>query len=196
MGSRRRTFRFGIGVAGVALYLLTRGGFRRASRRVLRAVFSPVIYIRRSILVRAPVEEVYEFWSQFENYPKFMSFVEGVEVSENCDLLWRLVGPGGLKTHWHAQLEKLIRNSELAWRTVSGSPLFHSGRVRFYPEAGNSTRLNLELVYCLRAGPFGFTLARLLGLDPRGRIDGDLETMKNILESAAEHGRLGRDQVA
>ena len=53
------------------------------------------IEVDRSITVDAPVERVYEFWNDFENFPRFMSHVHEVRRTGPDRTHWVVAGPGG-----------------------------------------------------------------------------------------------------
>ena len=43
----------------------------------------------------APIEQVYEFWRNFTNFPRFMRHIESVEMLGDRRSRWRAAGPGG-----------------------------------------------------------------------------------------------------
>ena len=191
-------------VAGglLALYgLIRRGSFAtmlrtlgagllvdRARRGKLRLPGVPSIDRRRAVdiqktlYVDAPIDQVYAFWSNYENFPLFMSHVREVEDLGGGRSHWSVSGPGGLPIEWSAVLTQQTAEEVIAWRSEAGSMLENAGIIRFYP-SGAGTRVNLRFCYHPPAGGAGQAVAELLGSDPRARVNEDLGRMKSLLEA-------------
>ena len=166
------------GIAG----LLPRGDRRRA------------VDIQKTLHIAAPVEQVYAFWSNYENFPLFMSHVRGVQDLGGGRSRWRVSGPGGLPIEWQAVLTQQDPNQAIAWRSEPGSMLENAGMIRFVP-VGAGTRVDLRLCYHPPAGGAGQAVAELLGSDPRAKLNQDLGRMKELLEAthrSESHGKESR----
>lgn len=152
-----------------------------------------VIRLRRVLTVSAPVEDVFDFWRKFQNFPKFMSFIEKVELNEAGGFRWTLCGPARVRFEWDAELVRLIPNREIRWSSLPGSVLKHSGRVLMRELRPGRTEVSVDLDYAIPAGVLGYGATRLLGFDPRKRIDDDLLRMKRLIEesSTVAEMRLG-----
>ena len=172
------TARSRTGLAG----LLPRGDRRRA------------VDIQKTLHIAAPVEQVYAFWSNYENFPLFMSHVREVEDLGGGRSRWRVSGPGGVPIEWQAVLTQQDPNEAIAWRSEPGSMLENSGMIRFVP-VGGGTRVDLRLCYHPPAGGAGQAVAELLGSDPRAKLNQDLGRMKELLEAthrSESHGKESR----
>jgi uncharacterized membrane protein len=91
--------------------------------------------VQKTIVIDAPVEEVYAFWSLYENFPLFMSRVLEVRSHKNpYQSRWKVSGPAGASVEFDAEVTRVIPNRLIAWRTTKGSPISHAGVVRFDPE--------------------------------------------------------------
>jgi uncharacterized membrane protein len=154
------------------------GGVPRLDRR--RAVD-----IQKTLYIDAPLEQVYAFWSNYENFPLFMSHVREVEDLGGGRSHWRVNGPGGLPIEWTAVLTQQSAEEVIAWRSEAGSMLENSGMIRFSP-AGIGTRVNLRICYHNPAGGAGEAVAELLGSDPRAKLNEDLGRMKSLLEATTK----------
>ena len=88
----------------------------------------------RTIRVAAPVEQVYRFWRNFENFPRFMEHVEAVTLRDADGRLshWKLKGPAGVKPEFDARLTRDEPNQQIAWNSTEGS-MQTSGAVTFSP---------------------------------------------------------------
>jgi uncharacterized membrane protein len=147
--------------------------------------------IQKTLFVDAPPERVYDFWTDYENFPLFMSNVREVRDLGGGRSHWVVRGPGGVPIEWDAVLTEQVPGEVLAWRSRPGSMLENAGAVRFSPE-GAGTRVDLRLCYSPPAGGAGQAVAALLGADPRAKVNEDLGRLKSLLEGANRsegHGR-------
>jgi uncharacterized membrane protein len=138
--------------------------------------------IQKTLYIDAPLEQVYAFWSNYENFPLFMSHVRQVEDLGGGRSRWSVSGPGGLPIEWSAVLTQQTPEEVIAWRSEAGSMLENAGIIRFSP-SGIGTRVNLRFCYHPPAGGAGQAVAELLGSDPRAKLNEDLGRMKALLEA-------------
>jgi uncharacterized membrane protein len=141
-----------------------------------------VVDIQKTLHIEAPVDQVYNFWGSYENFPLFMSNVREVENLGGGRSRWSVRGPGGAPIHWTAQLTDLVPNESIAWRSEPGAMLDNAGVIRFQPD-GTGTRLDLRFCYRPPAGGAGQAVAELLGADPRAKLNEDLGRLKALLEA-------------
>ncbi|HEX2250391.1 MAG TPA: SRPBCC family protein [Gemmatimonadales bacterium] len=187
LGTMLRTLGTGMVVSAAGRQALSGASMSPADRR--RAVD-----IQKSLYIEAPVNQVYEFWSNYENFPLFMSHVREVEDLGNGRSHWSVTGPGGVPIEWNATLTQQIPNEVIAWRSEAGSMLENAGIIRFSP-SGSGTRVDLRLCYHPPAGGAGQAVAELLGSDPRAKLNEDLGRMKALLEGTTRsesHGKESR----
>lgn len=175
---------------GLLLDSATRGrigipGVSTADRR--RAVD-----IQKTLYIDAPIDQVYAFWSNYENFPLFMSHVREVEDLGGGRSHWSVSGPGGLPIEWSAVLTQQVPEQVIAWRSEAGSMLENAGVIRF-AAAGFGTRVNLRFCYHPPAGGAGVAVAQLLGSDPRAKLNDDLGRMKSLLEATTRSGTHGKE---
>jgi uncharacterized membrane protein len=181
-----RTLGTGMLVSAVGRSGLT-GGSPAADRR--RAVD-----IQKTLYIEAPLDQVYAFWSNYENFPLFMSHVREVEDLGDGRSHWSVSGPGGVPIEWNAALTQQTSNEVIAWRSEAGSMLENAGIIRFMP-SGTGTRVDLRFCYHPPAGGAGQAVAELLGSDPRAKLNQDLGRMKSLLEATTRsesHGKKSR----
>jgi uncharacterized membrane protein len=138
--------------------------------------------IKKVLHIQAPVERVFDFWSRFENFPRFMPHLSAVKIDEDGLTHWTAKGPAGLTFSWVAQVTKYEHNRRIAWRSVRDSRFENSGSVTFEPEYGNGTRIEINLCFNPPAGAVGLGLARFLGYDPKSVLDHDLLRLKSLIE--------------
>ena len=148
--------------------------------------------IQKTLHIDAPVEQVYAFWSNYENFPLFMSHVRQVEDLGGGRSHWNVKGPGGLPIEWNATLTQQTPNEVIAWRSEAGSMLENAGMIRF-ASSGGGTRVDLRLCYHPPVGGAGQAVAELLGSDPRAKLNDDLGRMKALLEATTRSEKHGKE---
>jgi uncharacterized membrane protein len=139
--------------------------------------------IQKTLFVGAPVKRVYDFWTDYENFPLFMSNVREVQDLGGGRSHWVVRGPGGVPIEWDSVLTEQVPGETIAWRSRPGSMLENAGAVRFRAE-GEGTRVDLRLCYNPPAGGAGQAVAELLGADPRAKLNEDLGRLKALLEGS------------
>ena len=139
------------------------------------------IAVQKTIYVDAPVAEVYAFWTDYQNFPRFMHNVRDVQMREGRSH-WVVAGPGGVPVQWDARIVELEPNALLRWRSSAGSTVKHEGCVRF-EGSRLGTRVTVQLRYVPPGGAFGHAVARFFGADPKSEMDADLMRMKSMIET-------------
>ena len=142
------------------------------------------VRVERVTTINKPVHEVYQFWRNFENLPRFMRHLESVEVLDERRSRWRAKAPAGLHVEWEAELLQDRNGEWIAWRSVEGSGIRNSGSVRFQPAPGaRGTELRVQLQYDPPAGSVGRLIASLFGEEPDQQIHEDLHRFKQLMET-------------
>src|SRR5512138_906373 len=117
--------------------------------------------IEKSIVVNAPLREVYNQWTQFEDFPRFMEGVEEVHQIDDRRLHWR-ARVAGKDQEWEAEIVDQVPDRRIAWRATTGAE--NAGAVLFEPVGDSRTKVTLRLKY----QPEGATekIGELLGSMP------------------------------
>ena len=149
--------------------------------------------IQKTIRIEAPVERVYAFWRDYQNFPLFLSGVHRVEDLGAGRSRWVLDGAAG-SLEWTAAITVEAPETLLAWRSEPGAVLENAGAVRFSRE-GSGTRLDLRFCYNPPTHA-GAHVARLFGADPRAQLNQDLERLKSLLESGTRSELYGQESGA
>lgn len=134
-----------------------------------------------SVTVNAPVHQVYQLYTHFNDYPKFMTFVKEVTYLDDQRSHWVVDVVG--KHEWDAVNEGWITDRQIGWRSVDG--LKNSGDVRFEPSGPAATRVTVVIRYEPPAGAFG-QLGEVLGAGGQfeRRLQHDLEHFATMVEQA------------
>jgi uncharacterized membrane protein len=142
-----------------------------------------IIKTKRSITVGRPVEEVYAFWRNFENLPRFMRHLESVTVLDDRRSHWVAKAPAGTSVEWDAELTEDRPNELIAWRATEGADVWNSGTVRFQAApGGRGTEVRVELAYDPPLGKLGSKVAMLWREEPGQQVQDDLRHFKQVME--------------
>ena len=142
------------------------------------------IHVRESIRLERPVAEVYRFWRNLENLPRFMTHLEGVTNLGNGRSHWEAKGPAHMKVEWDAEIINEVENKVLGWRSLPGSDIVTAGAVNFSTvRGGRSTQVSVHLQYEPPARRAGALVATLFGRNPASMIREDLRHLKQLLEA-------------
>ncbi len=172
---------FAAGVAGAAM--LTRAVSNREVAQVAGLRGGRTIDIQKTIHIAAPREDVFRFWSNYENFPKFMRHIREVKLLGTKDRShWVAGGPAGVPVSWDAETTEMVENRVLAWKSVPGSKIENAGIVRFEDAPDGTTRVTVRISYSPPAGQVGHSIASLFGADPKSEMDEDLGRLKTLLE--------------
>jgi uncharacterized membrane protein len=137
-----------------------------------------------SVIVEAPVARAYEYWSNLENLPNFMSNIEEVQAMGPDRTHWRVKGPLGAKMEFDALTTRQEENRAIAWNTVEGE-VQTSGEVSFQELGPERTRVEVTMNYSdPPGGRLGEVGSRFVA-SPQAMMDQDLEYFKEIMEGLA-----------
>ncbi len=172
----------GVGLAGVAAVVAGRKVHQERTA-TYEAQHGGSVRVR-TITVYRPVDEVYAFWRELENLPLFMTRLKSVQEIGDGRSHWVAEGPAGIQAEWDAAITEEIPNELIAWRSLPGSRVHHSGRVCF-EQARNrpGTEVRVELEFCPPGGMMGELAAWLFGKDPGNQLKDDLRAFKSMLET-------------
>ena len=140
--------------------------------------------VEKSVTINATPEQLYAFWRNFENLPRFMHNLESVEVHDDKRSRWVAKGPAGTSVDWEAEIINEIPNELIGWRSIDGSKVDNAGSVHFKPATGGrGTEVKVVLRYDPPAGVFGATVSKILGEDPATNVEEDLRRLKMLIET-------------
>ena len=140
------------------------------------------ILVEESITINKPIDQVYRFWRNLENLPKFMKHLDSVATREAGVSHWVARGPAGMKVEWDARVINEIDNKLIGWQSLDGSMVSTAGSVNFR-ETDRGTEVRVRLQYNPPAGKLGAAVARIFGEEPNVQISEDLHRFKELMES-------------
>jgi uncharacterized membrane protein len=142
------------------------------------------IRVDHAITVARPRAEVYRFWRQLENLPRFMQHVKSVESTGGRCSHWVVRGPAGVTVEWDAEIINEIANKLIGFRSLAGSRVDLAGSVRFRDAAdGRGTEITVEIQYNPPGGVLGAFIAQMWGEEPTSQIREDLYRFKQLMEA-------------
>jgi len=149
-----------------------------------REFFAQSSVAQSSVLVNASREEVYRFWRNFENLPRFMHHLEAVEVKSDRRSRWTAIGPVGARISWDAEIVNERENESITWHSLPGSDIEIDGAVEFRQAPGNrGTLVEAWIHFQPPAGAAGQAIAKVFGQDPSFLMEQDLRRFKALMET-------------
>ncbi len=142
------------------------------------------IKVQQQVTIAKTPEELYRFWRNFENLPRFMDHLESVAVVDERRSHWVAKGPAGTRIEWDAEIHNEIPNELIAWRSLPGAEVDHAGSVHFEPSTAGGTEVRVVLRYDPPGGRAGAAVARLFGEEPSQQVAEDLRRFKQVMEAA------------
>ncbi len=141
------------------------------------------VRVEKTLTIERPPEELYRFWRNLENLPRFMRHLKSVERVNHLRSRWIARGPLGLGLTWDAEVITENEPEVIGWRSLPGSLVETAGSVHFnYAPDGQGTEVRVVLKYDPPGGHWGVSLARLIGDDPEKEIEEDLHHFKQMVE--------------
>lgn len=146
------------------------------------------IKVERSVTIDKSPEELYRFWRDFENLPRFMHHVQAVRVIDGRRSHWIAKAPAGMSVEWDAEIIKEEDGRMIAWRSLENADVKNAGSVYFERESGETgTRVRVILNYEPPAGRLGAAVAKLFGEEPAQQIEEDLRRFKQMMETGVAY---------
>jgi uncharacterized membrane protein len=141
------------------------------------------VKVEKSVTIDRPAHELYAFWRDFENLPRFMEHLESVTVIDPMRSHWIAKAPVGQRVEWDAEIHNEIPDRLIAWRSLPGSEIPNAGSVHFGHAPDGATEVRVVLSYEPPAGRVGDAVARLFGEAPSQQVADDLRRFKQVMEA-------------
>ncbi|WP_425450055.1 SRPBCC family protein [Virgifigura deserti] len=146
--------------------------------------WSSAVNIERSITIKRPRDELYRFYRNFENLPRFMTHIERIDPLSDRRSHWVVRAPAGRKVEWDAEIEDERENERIAWRSIEGGDIRNTGVVEFRDAPGDrGTEIRVRLSYEPPMGPLGRGVAMLFREEPGQQAHDDLRHLKQLMEA-------------
>ena len=147
--------------------------------------------IEDTIEVQVPVQQAYNQWTQFEDFPKFMNGIQSVQQLDDTHVQW-VAEIRGESRQWTTEITEQRPDEKVAWKTIEGE-VKNDGIVTFEPMGDAQTRVNVQMD--VEGDSTAENVAGdLLGIVKK-QVHGDLERFKQLIENRDEESGAWRGEV-
>jgi uncharacterized membrane protein len=152
---------------------------------VLAAVLpSRKLEAERAYTIMRPRHELYAFWQDFQNLPRFMEHLESVTIEGDGRSHWVTKAPVGKAIEWDAKVTEQVEDRIIAWRSLPGSMVENSGQVQFSDAPdGRGTTVRARMRYSAPGGKIGMEISRFFGEAAFQQLRDDLRRFKQLMEA-------------
>lgn len=142
------------------------------------------IKVEKTVTINKPAEELYRFWHNFANLPRFTKHIKDVKVYDEKRSHWITKGLLGTTVEWDAQIVEDIKNELISWTSVEGADIENSGSIHFQPTPNNrGTQVKVVAEYSPPGGVITDTIAKIFGESPEQQLGDDLRRFKMLMET-------------
>ena len=145
--------------------------------------------VEKTVEVNCPIRTVYNQWTQFEEFPRFMAGVKEVRQIDDTHVHWR-AEIWGKEKEWDAEITEQEPDKRISWKSTSGAP--NAGTVRFEPLDAGRTRIRLVMAY--EPEDAIENVGDALGIFS-GRVEDSVEGFKKFIESRGQETGQWRGEV-
>jgi uncharacterized membrane protein len=142
------------------------------------------VQVEKFLTINRTPQQVYEFWRNLENLPRFLRHVDSVQVTGERTSHWKASGPVGAALEWDAEMVEDYPGQLILWRSVGDAALPNEGVVEFREAPGDrGTEVKVSIRYFPPGGAAGKLAARLAHTITAQQVEEDLKRLKQILET-------------
>jgi uncharacterized membrane protein len=167
----------GVALIGAAALRPAAEALRRAGTRRRAAT------LELSLVVPHPVEVVFGFCRDFENFPRLIGVLRGVRDYGDGRSRWCASTPSGGTIEWDTVTTKYVPNSVIAWQSVAHAPVRMRGVLRFVPE-GRTTSMKVALDYQVLDGSMADAVVALATPSRGDDLEADIRRLAVYLDGA------------
>ena len=147
--------------------------------------------VKDSIDVQVPVQQAYNQWTQFEEFPKFMDGIQSVQQLDETHVHW-VAEIRGESRQWTTEITEQQPDEKISWKTIKGE-VKNDGIVTFEKIGDEETRINVEMDVEGESKTENVA-GDLLGI-VKAQVRGDLESFKQLIENRDEPTGAWRGEV-
>lgn len=146
--------------------------------------FDSTVRVKTSITIARPAEELYHFWRDFRNAPRYRENIAQVRMDSPTRSHWVMTGPGDRTWEWDSELTLDREGRGFAWESLEGADLPNRGSVEFLPDArGEETVVTYEIEFDPPGGVIGAAVANVFHEVPEQMVRADLRRFKALMET-------------
>jgi uncharacterized membrane protein len=147
--------------------------------------------VQDSIEVQVPVQQAYNQWTQFEEFPRFMDGIQSVQQLDETHVEW-VAEIRGESRQWTTEITEQQPDKKVAWKTISGE-VKNDGVVTFEQVGDNQTRVSVQMDVESKSTAENVA-GDLLGI-VKDEVHGDLERFKQLIENRNEETGAWRGEI-
>lgn len=155
----------------------------RSSSRSSGSGTASTSVVTESVIINKPPREIYDYWRNFTNLPKFMDNIRSVRKLDEKRSHWVIKAPAGTSVAFDSRVTEDVPGRAIAWESEEGASVPNRGRVEFVETAsGSATNVRVTISYDAPAGAAGRMIAKLFQREPSVQAREDLARLKRLLE--------------
>jgi uncharacterized membrane protein len=140
--------------------------------------------VEKTVTINRSPEDLYNFWHNLENLPKFSKHLESVKVIDPKRSHWIAAAPLGAKVEWDSEVVVDEANSLLGWASLPSADIENAGFVRFRAATGGrGTEVKVVMEYSIVGGAVTAAIAKIFGEEPELQVGEDLHRFKQLMET-------------
>ena len=142
------------------------------------------VKMEKAVTINRSPDELYSFWRQLENLPRFMQHIESVTQSGAGLSHWIVKTSHGKVLEWDARIIEDKPGQMISWQSLEGADVDNAGSVWFTPASGGrGTVVKVSMKYSPPGGKLGAIMAKLFGDSADKQMAEDLFRLKSLLET-------------
>src|SRR3954466_12980097 len=142
------------------------------------------VKLEKTLIITRPAADLYRFWRRLENLPQVMRHLKDVRSIDGQHSRWVAEGALGKDLEWDAEIINERQDEMIAWRSLPNGDIDTAGSVHFRPLVNDrGTEVVVSIKYNPPAGKVGAQIASLLGEGLEQKLDTDLATFKQVMET-------------
>ncbi|MET0336763.1 MAG: SRPBCC family protein [Caulobacter sp.] len=140
--------------------------------------------VGRTVTINRPRAELFAFWRDFRNLPRFMENIVAVEVLDERRSRWTVEAPAGKTVEWTSAIVEEQDGALIAWASEKDADIKNTGRIEFRDAPpGRGTEVTAVIVYDPPGGDLGKLIAKLFLKEPKVQARHDLRRFKQLMET-------------
>jgi uncharacterized membrane protein len=140
--------------------------------------------VEKTVTISKSPEDLYNFWRNLENLPRFTKHLESIKVIDTIHSHWVAAAPLGMSVKWDAEIILDRENHLIGWASMPKADIDNAGFVRFRPSTGGrGTEVKVVMEYNIAGGAVTAAIAKLLGEEPENQLSEDLHRFKQFMET-------------
>jgi len=138
--------------------------------------------IEASVTIQCTVDEVFKFYRDFKNLPRFVGDVMAIEQISPATSRWTIRGPLGIRANWTIKVTEERTNELIRYETATSPGLRTYWEIHFTP-GSDAGETEVREVMKAPLGRLGRAVLALLGKFPAEEVSSNLRRLKEVMET-------------